>query len=338
MRKALSANKRTAQTMLDDMVASVRAHKNGVIPRNISWATFEERYLQYCETDKKKNTTYRDKQAFAMMQETFQIVRLSQVSPELLEKLKFRWKEKEKKPSVITRSIKSLKTAMRKAQEWGYIQEQDWRTVKLKEPKGRLIYYSVEELEGLIKSCPGIYRLATIIMSRSGLRSGEIYHLRFEDIHFDLHKIHIINKPCDRNCPGCESGQWFPKGNKERWVPMSHDLEAYLKALPRIPGFVLGEDRPLLQPFLTHFARLIKKQGLKGSPHTLRHTFASHAVSGGASRESIQEILGHEDVRTTAKYTHLMPHVAQEAITKLPVVRLGYTLTTKSGLEQHKSS
>ncbi len=311
VRKALSPNKRTAEGMLHDMIAASRAMKVGLIPQNIHWSTFEERYRQYCATDKAKHTAYRDALAFRMMKDSLAITRLADVTPETLERLKFKWQERGKKTSAITRAIKSLKTAMRKAEEWGYIAKQDWRTVKVKESKGRLHYFSVSELEHLLQSCKGRWQTAILLMARNGLRSGEVWALHWEDVRFDLGKMHICQKP-----------YWKPKGGKERWVRMAEDVKGYLKTIARPTGFVLGIDRPTLGSFQAYLARLIRNAGLIGSPHTLRHTFASHAVSNGASLPAIGEILGHSKPAMTAIYSHLSPQAIDDALGKLPVVRL----------------
>lgn len=322
VRKALSTNKRTAQAMLDDMVASIRAHKNGIVPHHMSWGAFEGRYLQYCETDKKRSSANRDKLAIRLMKEAFPIIRLADVTPELLQRLKFRWKENEKTTQSITRNIKAIKAAMRKAEEWGYIQRQNWNSVKVKEAEGRLLYYAVDELQNLITQAQGPYKIAIIIMSRSGMRSGEVYHLRWENVRFDLRKIHVVGKPCDQKCPGCESGQWSPKCDKERWVPMSKDLEAYLHALPRTSRFILGADCPTMTPWLEQFRKVLRNAKLAGSPHTLRHTFASHLAIAGVSMKKIADLLGHATVRMAEKYSHLSPESLENAIDQLPKVAL----------------
>lgn len=311
IRKALSPNRRTADLMLSDMIAAKRAIGLGLVPTKIHWQTFEEHYKQYCATDKSKQTAYRDDLAFRMMKDVLPVIWLNEVTPLLLETLKFKWQEKKKTPSVIARAIKSLKTAMRKAEEWGYIQKQDWRSVKVKESKGRLLYYSVEDYERLVQACTNRWKTAVILMGRNGLRSGEVWSLHWEDVRFDLGKLHICAKP-----------YWQPKGGKERWVRMAPDCQAYLQSISRGQGFVLGEDRPTLGSFQAYLKRLIKNAGLKGSPHTLRHTFASHAVSNGASLAAVGEILGHTTERMTEIYSHVMPHAVDDALGKLPVIRL----------------
>jgi integrase/recombinase XerD len=110
------------------------------------------------------------------------------------------------------------------------------------------------------------------------------------------------------------------KGAKERLVPMG---AAAARALMRY----LGRGRPALvgdrqegRLFVNHRGAGLTRQGLykivqrhakaagleeKMSPHTLRHTFATHLLAGGCDLRSVQEMLGHADIATTQLYTHL---------------------------------
>ena len=110
------------------------------------------------------------------------------------------------------------------------------------------------------------------------------------------------------------------KGSKERLVPIGSTagraLEAYLqRGRPRLAG-----DRLEPRLFLNHRGAGLTRQGLykivqrharsaglasKMSPHTLRHTFATHLLAGGCDLRSLQEMLGHADIATTQLYTHL---------------------------------
>src|SRR4051794_13004638 len=110
------------------------------------------------------------------------------------------------------------------------------------------------------------------------------------------------------------------KGNKERLVPIGsaagRALAAYLqRGRPHLAG-----DRLEARLFLNHRGSGLTRQGLykivqrharaaglgaKMSPHTLRHTFATHLLAGGCDLRSLQEMLGHADIATTQLYTHL---------------------------------
>ena len=110
------------------------------------------------------------------------------------------------------------------------------------------------------------------------------------------------------------------KGNKERIVPLGREAAAavtrYLRSgRPELIGsraesrlFVNFRGGPLTRQGLYKIIRRhAKKVGLEGkmSPHTLRHSFATHLLSGGCDLRSVQEMLGHADVTTTQLYTHL---------------------------------
>ncbi len=143
------------------------------------------------------------------------------------------------------------------------------------------------------------------LLYATGCRVSEISNLRLRDIHLD--RRYCI-------CRG--------KGDKERLVPL-HDraIEAVEKYLhEQRPGLVPDIDDPQGWLIVSKRGRrlrreaiweLVKKYALKGgipatiSPHTLRHSFATHLLAGGADLRQVQELLGHANITTTQIYTHV---------------------------------
>lgn len=141
------------------------------------------------------------------------------------------------------------------------------------------------------------------LMYATGLRVSELISLRLEDI--DL-KMAIVR------CMG--------KGNKERRIPLGdialNALATYitthrqslLKKTQTNSLFLNNHGKPLTrQGFFIILKKIAIEKGIRTdfSPHTLRHSFATHLVEYGADLRSVQELLGHSDISTTQIYTHV---------------------------------
>lgn len=325
IQRPLSENKREAQKIADELEHDRRLGRLGLLPANMTLTLFKERYFEFCHAEKALNTWRRDKRAFQELEQAFPYLnKLPEITPELLERAKVKWKAMGRTPSVISRHTQSIKKAMHTAEEWKYTRKQDWSIVKTPKMAGRLLYYTMEEYESLLRVCRGDWETAARLMGRAGLRSGEVRHLCYEDIDKQKRAIHIRAKPCDM-CPECKHrGNWWrPKGwkhtnPKERVVDMPEDLEDHLHALGKGQGWLLRAEVRNPRVYEVYFRRLIKNAGLAGSPHTLRHTYASHLVSNGVSLQVVGELLGHSDPKTTQIYAHLMPHARRNAVDALP--------------------
>jgi len=170
-----------------------------------------------------------------------------------------------------------------------------------------LDYGEIEKLLAAIDlSTPegGRNRAMLEMLYSSGLRVSELIDLRLANVHSDIGFLRVIGK-----------------GNKERLVPIGREALKYLKIYideirvhtPKIETFSSyvflnrsGRKLTRVMVFLIIKA-LAAKVGLKKniSPHTFRHSFATHLIEGGADLRAVQEMLGHESITTTEIYTHL---------------------------------
>lgn len=165
-----------------------------------------------------------------------------------------------------------------------------------------------EEIEKLLDFKPNTaleYRNKAMIelMYACGLRVSEMVNLEINDINLTDNYVRI-----------------FGKGNKERIVPMADVttnilkeylnlyrnslLKGYLTDKVFISSYGKGITR---QGFFKILKEIAKERGIEKnfSPHTLRHSFATHLLEHGADLRSIGEMLGHENIKTTQIYTHL---------------------------------
>lgn len=157
------------------------------------------------------------------------------------------------------------------------------------------------------------------VLYSCGLRISELCRLCFSDLFLDEGYIRVHGK-----------------GRKERLVPISHraagelrnwmTVRRNLKALPGNEDYVflsLHRGKPLSRISLFIFLReYAERAGItkKISPHTLRHSFATHLLQGGANLRAIQVMLGHEALKTTEIYTHVdREHLREEILLHHPL-------------------
>jgi integrase/recombinase XerD len=169
---------------------------------------------------------------------------------------------------------------------------------------------SFDEIENIIaeidQSKPEGGRNKAILetMYSCGLRVSEVVNLQISCLYLDVGFIRVIGK-----------------GNKERLVPIGSDASKYIKLykdnirvhVPIKKGsedilFVNKRGGQLSRIMIFYIIKdLAQKAGITKniSPHTFRHSFATHLVEGGADLRAVQEMLGHESITTTEIYTHL---------------------------------
>jgi len=151
------------------------------------------------------------------------------------------------------------------------------------------------------------------VLYSCGLRVSELIGLRLTDLYLDKGFVRVIGK-----------------GDKERLVPIgvkaAKEIKNYMpdrNNLPRIDAsgedilFLNRRGKPLTRVMIfTIVKNLCKLAGIKKqvSPHTFRHSFATHLIEGGADLRAVQEMLGHESILTTEIYTHLDREFLRETI------------------------
>jgi len=170
------------------------------------------------------------------------------------------------------------------------------------------VVLSIDEVDALIEATTGDKpldlrnRAMLELLYGGGLRITELLDLRLSDLHINMGFIDVIGK-----------------GNKARIVPIGEEAafavsEYITKArthLKKIPGDILFVNSRGSEISRVGFYKTLKKIAIKAgiskeiSPHTLRHSFASHLLENRVDLRMVQELLGHEDISTTQIYTHI---------------------------------
>jgi integrase/recombinase XerD len=164
----------------------------------------------------------------------------------------------------------------------------------IKREKKLPIILSKEEINRLISVTKNInHKLIIQLGYSSGLRVSEIINLKFQDIDFDRNLIHIKKA----------------KGKKDRIVMLSQKLKENLLGLTQIKqGYIFLTNRNDKYTQRT-IQKIVENASIKAiirkniSPHTLRHSFATHLLENGTDIRYIKNLLGHSDIKTTLIYT-----------------------------------
>jgi integrase/recombinase XerD len=211
-------------------------------------------------------------------------------------------------PRSIARMISSARGFYRFLLRDGFIKEDPLANVSAPQIDKHLPNHLTEDEIGSLLNAPDIVNPTGIrdramleLLYATGLRVSELTGLVATDINFERGLL---------TCRG--------KGSKQRYIPIGRSALFWLEEYRRVRHlllkeasikefFVRDEGRPLTRH---NFAEILKRYtsnlGFKNvSPHTLRHSFATHLMQRGADSRSVQALLGHSDLATTQIYTHL---------------------------------
>ena len=176
-------------------------------------------------------------------------------------------------------------------------------------------YLTIDEIDELLDvelKTPLDFRNKAMLelLYASGLRISELLNLKLNDVSFDEDVLKVVGK-----------------GDKQRIVPIGDVALEYLRLYINEYRNNILKNKQSEYLFINNngngmtrqgFFKILKNQCLiKGikkdvSPHTLRHSFASHLLNNGADLRTIQELLGHSDISTTQVYTHLISEKLKE--------------------------
>jgi site-specific recombinase XerD len=196
--------------------------------------------------------------------------------------------------------LRHLKACFNKAIDWGYIEKNPFKGIKLSIPQNNPIFINKKELEMIVskefnRTLGLLYRFAFY----SGMRLSEIINLEWaNDIDLNAKLIYVKNKDA-----------FTTKSKRERVIPISKSLKKILKGIKNKEGIVFCNKGKKFNPNYVSkaFKKCVRAAELNSKihMHSLRHAFASNLAQRGVNLYVIQKLLGHSKITTTQIYSHL---------------------------------
>jgi integrase len=298
----------------------------------ISFDKFKEEYLELTRGDKKPKSSLRDECSLKHLSKTFDGKMLSEINSLLIEKYKKTRKEEGAEPATINRELGCLRHMFNMAIAWGKAQNYPFGFGKnkvkfLKEPKGKDRILSEEEEVRLLEAVrltTKSQHLEPIIITalNTGMRKGEILNLKWSNVDFKTGYILVEET----------------KNGEIRRVPMNKKLTETLEGAKKVSKseYVFSDNGKPYGDVKTGWWTALKKAKIEEFRfHDLRHTFGSRLGMAGVDIRTIQELMGHKDIKMTMRYSHPTPEHKKNAVKMLDGVTTFFTTVDKNP-DSHK--
>jgi integrase len=262
VREKIGPNRKLAESVLAKR--KVQATENRYLDiRKKNRCTFDQLAGQYMEWSKTNKKSWdRDERSILMLRRWFGGKSLTAINPLGIERFKTQ-RSKEVSPASVNRELACLNHMFSKANEWEMFEGNPVKRVKLfKEPKGRVKFLSLEQAATLVHECSDELRPIVVAALHTGMRRGEIFGLRWEDLDLDRRLIYVRDS----------------NNSEGRELPITTPLYLMLLAMEKRSDFVFvrADGKPTLD-IRGAYSGALKRAGIKDFTfHDLRHTFASH--------------------------------------------------------------
>lgn len=232
--------------------------------------------------------------------DTFGANALTAITPEQIERWWGTLRRGTLAAATTNKLLVRLSHVFKKAVEWGYLDENPAREIrKAREPRGRVKLFTDAQRDVLVQEANPDLRLYLLTAQYTGARRRSLLELREQDVD------------CERGTVTFRA----TKNGDDYSVPLHPTLSEVLRAR------LTGQPEAYLLPRYTPgalsraFKRLALRSGLTDCRfHDLRHDLASRLASHGANQRLIMDVLGHRDLRSTVRYTHLSHQAIKQTL------------------------
>jgi integrase len=322
--QSLKTNSREiAQAKFSKVIQAIEKHEVGWRLKGKLVSEYLTEYLALCEAEHSKRTYRVEKQILEEFTGFSGAQYLHQITADKVESYKVK-RSKDVKKSTVNRTVTAIKSFLNRAVQLGYLEKNPAQFVKkLKEEQTQIKHLSDDEAKKLLKVCsPRVKQIVTLFLL-TGMRLGELAHLRWKDVDFRHNLIHIQNQP-----------DWTTKSYKPRVIPMHPVARKILEELaqkkPQGYVFQTVSGKTIESYIRAEILRYAKKAKVSANVKMFRSTFASNLVMSGVDIYTVSKLLGHYDVKITEKhYAHLTPDFLGHSVSRLNFLPLQETKKTE---------
>lgn len=267
-----------------------------------------QRYADWAASHRAAKTIESRRRAVKGFLEATGVDRLSDVTPDAIEAYKAQRGATAGKPRTVNESMSALKAFAGRCirQKWVNGPNPFARVEMLPEPKRRVQWLDNDQITKVLEVARMYSRDMHLVVALgvyAGLRKLEIVNARWEWVDWGNKLLHV------------EGGDGFETKTREiRTIPLHARLEAILRPYKATTGYIVAPGKEPGQwvyrvDFRKSFGTVMAAAGVPwATPHTLRHTFASHLVSAGVDLYKVGVWMGHSSMQTTRIYAHLKPY------------------------------
>lgn len=250
--------------------------------QKIKFEDFSNDYLELHSKPNNKSWEKSDLHNINSLKKCFSGKYLYEITPVMIERFKTE-RIKEVSPATVNRNLSCLKCMLNKAIQWGKLEENPFKAVKLlKENNKRLRYLEKEEIVKLLARCSKRLRPIVVIALNTGMRKGEILGLKWQDVDFRRGIIYLYNT----------------KNGERREIPINEMVKTALIRTQKHPDspyvFCDKNGKPFGNIRKSFFTALTKAGIINFRFHDLRHSFASHLVMADVDLNTTRELMGHK--------------------------------------------
>lgn len=323
IRECVGASRKLAKAALEARKGEIAQERFGLrkSKQRIRFESFSKDYLAFSKSYKR--SYIRDTQHMGHLMKHFGQFYLDEITPLFIEKYKS-VRVNQVKPATINRELACLKHMFSMAIKWQLAVANPVKEVKFfKEELPALRILTASERDRLIDECSDWLKPIVITALHTGMRLGEILQLKWQHVDLDL-KIITVTKT---------------KTQENRLIPVNSYLESILEALPRTSRSVFpNKEGKAFNNIHKGFYAAVRRAGIGHFRfHDLRHNFASQLVMEGIDLVTVKELLGHKQITTTMRYSHLSNEHKRSALERLQA-RYGHQMDTKLGNVKSDSS